>query len=252
MKSYLPLIPALVMLRAGTTTGFSVFHYMSKAQLADRRIRVLPPCIQRPVKLSLAAQKAFSTNSSIKDKKSKGILLVWVHLLSIFVAGNYFRSTLWPPHLLGIRPAVWALVHGLSAMAFAGGVLTTTILEWTLPNMGQNRDISSTLLDWLWNIESKMVLPGVTGSMISGVVQAHQTYGTLRHAPIHVKSALHLMLLFGIWWAWTDRRSQADVRAAGGSFDATKVGTCRRLYNVVSCGFLVSIYGVMILKPGFS
>jgi hypothetical protein len=136
-------------------------------------------------------------------------------------------------------------------MAFAGGVLTTTLLEWNLTSIletSRNEDFSNNILRWLWQIESKMVLPGVTGSMISGVVQAHQTYGTLRHAPIHVKSALHIMLLFGGWWAWADRRSQADVREGG--FDTAKVNR-RRFSNAVSCGFLIALYSIMILKPGY-
>ena len=146
-------------------------------------------------------------------------------------------------------------------MAFAGGVVTTTLLEWNLPsvmekNNNNNHRGGTELLRWLFQIESLLVLPGVTFSFISGVVQSHQSYGSLRYAPRHVKSALHVMLLFGAWWVFADRRSQKDLLQGDESgdallFDKDKV-IKRRFSNVVSCLFLVVLYGIMILKPGFS
>ena len=187
------------------------------------------------------------------------MLWVWLVAISGFVATNYARETIWPLSFLLIPYPFWSLIHGLSAMVFAGGIVTTTLLEWTLPsimesiNEKDNNESSESksmlLLTWLWQVESRLVLPAVTGSLISGVAQAFYTYPSLHAAPQHIKSVLHLMVLFGMWWAWTDRRSQNALRSDG--FDTSKVLE-RRLSNLVSCAFLVVIYGVMILKPGFN
>ena len=198
----------------------------------------------------------------------KRILLVWVHLLSIFIAANYFRTSLYPAFLLQIQPPIWALTHSIGAMAFAGGVITTTLLEWNLPSLidktklapGSEVDKGGNgameLLRWLFQIESNLVLPGVTMSLISGVVQSFQNYGTFRYAPLHVKSSLHVMLAYGAWWVIMDRRSQRDLLKGGKDgcsygYDKNKL-VKRRVANVVSCAFLLVLYGIMILKPGVS
>jgi len=200
--------------------------------------------------------------TSTPSKMEKRILLVWFHAVVGFVVWNYYSTTtLWPSFFLDIPVRVWNLLHALSAMVFAGGIITTTLLEWQLPSLvmnggggggaaaGKTSDKDkSMLLKWLWQVESKLVLPAVSMSLISGVVQAFDNYTSLRAAPPHVKGALHVMALFAIWWAWTDRRSQADLREGG--FDEAKVNA-RRLSNLVSCTFLVVLYGMMILKPGF-
>lgn len=181
----------------------------------------------------------------------KRILLVWLHAIVGFVVWNYYTTSgLWPSFFLDIPGRVWSLLHALSAMVFAGGIITTTLLEWQLPSMmtGSTTKDKSMLLQWLWQVESKLVLPAVSMSLVSGVVQAFDKYTSLRTAPPHVKGALHIMALFAVWWAWTDRRSQASLREDG--FDDTKVNA-RRLSNLVSCAFLVVLYGMMILKPGF-
>lgn len=215
-------------------------------------------------------------------KKSKRILLFWVHLLSIFIATNYFRSTLFPSFLHSIPLKIWSLIHALGAMAFSGGIITTTLLEWNLPrliaksglanaNTPNNKNSVIELLRWLFRIESSLVLPGVTLTLFSGVVQSHQTYGTFRHAPRHVKSALHLMLVFAVWWVIMDRRSQKSLLGneyygdgddnlfassssdvtSGAYYEEDKI-VARRLANIVSCLFLVILYGIMILKPGLA
>jgi len=182
------------------------------------------------------------------NKVEKRILLVWFHAVIAFVLWNYYTtSTLWPAILLTIPLKFWNLLHALSAMAFAGGIVTTTLLEWKLPIVGGDTE-QSKLLNWLWQVESKLVLPAVSMSLVSGVVQSHMYYNTLKSAPPHVKGALHIMALFAIWWAWTDRRSQSSLREGG--FDETKV-IQRRFSNLVSCGFLLALYSMMVLKPGF-
>jgi hypothetical protein len=63
---------------------------------------------------------------------------------------------------------------------------------------------------------------------------------------------LHVLLLFALWWGLTDRRSQAKIKQAmeQGEFDEAMLAG-RRISNPVSCGFLLALYGIMILKPGY-
>jgi len=210
------------------------------------------------VGVTLFAGGAATPPENSKKKTGKRIMLVWVHAVTIFMIVNYARKTIWPAILLDIPLKVWNLIHALSGMAFAGGIVTTTLLEWQLPsiahaemksnNNNTSESSSILLLKWLWQVESRLVLPAVTGSLISGVAQAFHMYPSLKLAPRHVKSAMHMMLLFGMWWAWTDRRSQAALLQKDG-FDESKV-VQRRFANLVSCAFLVALYGIMILKPG--
>ena len=89
--------------------------------------------------------------------------------------------------------------------------------------------------------------------MVSGVAQAFHNYSSLRYAPTHIKSALHLLFAFGLWWELADRRTQHKVEEslAKGEPDL-KMLRDRRISNVVSCVFLLVLYSVMILKPGYS
>lgn len=224
----------------------------------ERRHPVANYCNSHSPDLGLSRLSSAATDKNELDPKSstlsvieKRILLVWFHAVIGFVVWNYYAtSSLWPSFFLDIPVRVWSLLHALSAMVFAGGIITTTLLEWQLPSMmiGTTTKDQSKLLQWLWQVESKLVLPAVSMSLISGVAQAFNNYTSLRAAPFHVKGALHVMVLFAVWWAWTDRRSQASLRDDG--FEETKV-MARRLSNLVSCAFLVVLYGMMILKPGY-
>jgi len=148
-------------------------------------------------------------------------------------------------------------------MVFAGSILTTTVLEWNLFDGNDSNDekplspdasrqgTTAFFLNNLFKIETLLVLPALTGSIVSGVAQAFLSYGSLRYAPRHVKASLHLLLAFGLWWGFTDRRTQGDLERAVASGDfRAKVWRRRRISNVVSCLFLVGMYSIMILKPG--
>jgi hypothetical protein len=250
---------------SGFQTGFitSLQQRSSFDRILNCSSKVFSPLRATPPNAASADSSSDLLTSplpGVQSKKEKRILLVWLHTVSIFVVGNYIGKTLWPAFLFLIPVKVWNLIHALSAMLFAGGVVTTTLLEWNLPSIisatagnakkdqeqpdGQS---STMLLTWLWQVESRLVIPAVTMSLISGVAQSYHYYNTLRFAPTHVKSSLHVMFLFGIWWAWTDRRSQASIRKHG--FDVSRV-VQRQMSNLVSCAFLVALYSIMILKPG--
>jgi hypothetical protein len=184
---------------------------------------------------------------------------------------------------------VWSLIHALSGMVFGGSILCTTAVEWMWPDelhqMVSERadqqtsspsidDLSLQLLvnkmatKTLFPMEGKLVLPGVTGSMISGIAQSFYNYGSLRLAPRHVKSSLHLLFLFGLFWAYSDRKSQQDLLDLAESSNSWTTGDGqstkevveqemvsvwkrRRIVNLISCLFVLALYTTMVVKPGY-
>ncbi|KAG7367672.1 hypothetical protein IV203_030343 [Nitzschia inconspicua] len=212
-----------------------------------------------------------------------------------------------PIHDMLIRPVMnffalvptklWSFLHAISGMILGGSILCTALVEWIWPDQletlikdqATNGNMYNRRNDWddisvqqivnqmatktLFPMEGMLVLPGVTGSMISGIAQSFVNYGSLRLAPIHVKSSLHLMFLFGLWWVWTDRKSQKDIleltstsvsptveekevkqkRNSTSTIQSEMLAVWkrRRFYNAVSCLFVLALYAIMVLKPGF-
>ena len=252
------------------------------------------------------------------------LVTLWIHLISIFVVVNS-STRITTPAAAGCWPAVmatrvslsfWRFIHAVAATVFAGSIVTTTVVEWNVVrswyynnhfhrNNNDNASSSSTSRgadssspeEWLlrfWfataaSVEQWLVLPALTLSIVSGVAQAAITYQHLSLAPRYVKSSLHILLLFGLWWGVTDRTTQRTVtqqlwfvsdnhnQDENGSWSTTTTTTTpspivmpmpeekqrsptnllgkvlrqRRISNVVSCAFLVALYAVMVLKPGF-
>jgi hypothetical protein len=245
-------IHAFSFLQSLTTRHHSTASSLSNVSFPKtrrgRRLFSKSPSLSRSSSSSSSSPTSLRTpptNKTKPNKRKKFFLIVWIHVLSGFVVTNYVRTTVWPRCLLRFPLIAWNLVHGLSAMMFAGGIITTTLLEWNLSMEESN------VFPKLLQVETVLVLPALTGSILSGVAQAFHSYASLRHAPRHVKSALHVLLLFGLWWGLTDRRSQAKIEQAmeQGEFDKAMLAG-RRISNLVSCGFLLALYGIMILKPG--
>jgi hypothetical protein len=171
--------------------------------------------------------------------------------MSIFVANNYFRGC-WPAALAEVPFTTLNFVHAVSGMLFAGCVITTAVLEWMVVESG------SVPTQRLWFekvpvVEEWIVLPALTGSIVSGIGNACIRYGSFQMAPFHVQSTLLLLLAFGLWWEFTDRSTQFKAQSALENSLGEKRPTIyelRRVSNVVSCLFLLAIYGMMIYKPG--
>ena len=176
----------------------------------------------------------------------------WILTVSGFIVANY-GTTIRPAFLLKFPLKVWNLVHALGGMVFAGSILTTTILEWLVVANGEE-SVQKFWFQHVPRVERTVVLPALTVSIVSGVAQSFISYASVRRAPRHVKSALHILSLFAIWWGATDlttqNRALATTDSVGGDVQKS-VMSLRRFSNVGSCLFLVALYAVMVLKPGF-
>jgi hypothetical protein len=132
-------------------------------------------------------------------------------------------------------------------MQFAGTILTTTVLEWIVVTSGSADVKQFWFEETVDRAETLLVLPGLTGLIVSGVPQSWLTYErNLQQAPLHVQLPLQLLAAFGLWWLLTDLR----LRGTHAAVD-DKVQIKRRWSNIVSCLFLIMIYGIMVLKPGY-
>jgi len=219
-----------------------------------------------------------------KNKKiQKRLLILWVHGLSIAVVFSYYPNLLVPlSNRLGvdlsplsttislqalfetIKLPVWNFVHAVSGMLMGGTIITTTILEWMILKNNSHGDgpiktVVPDAIQSLWSLESSIVLPAVTGSMVSGLAQSYLMYDGIGFAPKYVKAALHTMLTFGIWWAIMDKKSQRQlVRAVEASQEKStdtaatdktnnnSVWMKRKIANVVSCVLVVLLYAIMV------
>lgn len=116
-------------------------------------------------------------------KLSSLALPAWATGVGGFLLYNYYFATApWPPGLLEALPVrAWALIHAISGAAFAGGILTTAFLEWLVVTSG----VDSVQRFWYraaTRTERALVLPGLTGSLLSGVAQVR--LGSVSHAAL--------------------------------------------------------------------
>lgn len=85
----------------------------------------------------LLAAEMEGSEAPTRKKKKKLFITMRIHVISIFVITNYYVRPYfcWPGILLRLSLKVWNLIHGLSAMIFAGSIITTTLLEWNPSNI---------------------------------------------------------------------------------------------------------------------
>jgi hypothetical protein len=174
---------------------------------------------------------------------SFGIVL-WASWVVAFLLINYNGATSpWPSALTALDVRTWALVHAVSGSLFAGGIFTTTFLEW-LVFRSPSRAVQEFWFSSATKAEAALVLPGLTGLLVSGVAQAWLTYQCpIKYAPLYVKLPIHVLALFGLWWLLTDLTTRDAVNDKGKQLR-------RQGSNLVSCMLLISIYAIMVLKPG--
>jgi hypothetical protein len=190
-------------------------------------------------------------------------LVTWISTMSAVLLVNYFGGSPWPENIMLDTPfRTWSLLHAVSGMLFSGTILVSTLVEWSVVASRQ----AAVLRFWFWTVpqlDAMIVLPALTGTVLSGVAQACHLYGSFAMAPKHVTGTVHGLLAFGIWWAVTDVTTQHISKTAvqnlinrennGTSHpELPPVLLLRRASNVVSCLLILGLYSVMVLKPGVS
>ena len=223
---------------------------------------------------------AVPTNTDQWVDESKHIeligLLAWAASISAFILINNFAGP-WPEELMKAVPErIWFLGHMLGGMLFGGGVILTTAIEY-LVVQNRNTAVLQFWFDKVPLLDMSVVLPGLTLSMISGTGLTTVRYGGLAHAPPHIPLAFWALLVFASWWAITDLTTQGKALNAVldlGSTDATTSVselaqqqqpqqqpseqmenvpdevTGRIVSNLVSCALVVTVYAIMVMKPG--
>lgn len=239
VESFLPVAPSIAKeLVVGT-------------KLAKNPIAIHPP----PFKFTLLLRPGDSEDDSdvqVTTRIRSAFVDIWPLAISIFIAINYYRSC-WPAALAEVPFATLNFIHAISGMLFAGCIITTTVLEWMVTESG-NTQAQRLWFEKVPVVEEWIVLPALTGSIVSGIGSACVRYGSFRVAPFHVQSTLFLLLAFGLWWGLTDRPTQANAVAAlenSSGEERPTILQLRRISNVVSCVFLIVLYGIMVLKPGY-
>lgn len=188
-------------------------------------------------------------------------LAIWGIGISAFIFMNNFVGP-WPAQVLQTIPErLWFWMHMLGGMLFGGGVILTTAIEWLVVD---NKN-ASTLQFWFDKVpllDAAIVLPALTLSMISGTGLCVHRYHGLGLAPPHIQIVFYTLVSFAAWWAATDLSTQGQslikinewaletVKDDESHVDAPDIVKWRRISNIVSCLFVVALYGVMVMKPG--
>lgn len=190
------------------------------------------------------------------------LLLAWAASISGFILMNNFVGP-WPEAMKQVPERVWFVLHMLGGMLFGGGVILTTAIEWLVAN---NKN-SPVLLFWFDKVpllDAAIVLPALTMAMISGTGLSIAHYGGLGIAPLHISIVFYALVAFATWWAVTDLTTQGKALTAVNEWavttsglnsenhkkDVPEVVEHRRISNIVSCLFILALYGIMVFKPG--
>lgn len=193
------------------------------------------------------------------QKVELALLAVWLVGLSGFILENNFVGP-WPLFMKTIPERTFFLSHMIGGMLFGGGIILTTCIE-RLVSKSQNAPVLQFWFDKVPALDGLIVVPALTISMISGTGLSIVRYGGLNIAPPHVDAIFWTLIAFMTWWGVTDLSTQGKALEAvnemydkyeSGETDleTPKVVVDRHVSNVVSCFFVLTLYSMMVLKPG--
>jgi hypothetical protein len=240
----------------------SVFHQASKSQTQVNLFKIGE---KEESQLVVAPMDELSVESSEGDwvdesKKIELILLgIWGISISAFILTNNFYGP-WPLAMKQVPERVFFLNHMIGGMLFGGGIILTTCIE-RLVAKSSNPPVLQFWFDKVPILDSLIVVPALTVSMISGTGLSIVRYGGLNVAPPHVGAIFWTLIAFMSWWAATDLTTQGTALQAVNQMyaqyengeedlETPKVVVDRHVSNVVSCFFVVLLYSFMVLKPG--
>ena len=213
-----------------------------------------PPGTTTEIKETTKEEKTLDTAEIIG-------LTAWMGALSAFLLINNYVGP-FPANIATAVPVkAWGLMHGVGGMLFGGGIILTTCIEWLVTN-ARNKSVWNFWFKKVPDLDSKIVLPALTASIVSGTALAVDHYDSLAQAPFHVTAALGTLLAFAGWWGITDLTTQgratekiAEITANAQDSDLLTIPGIlefRKFSNLVSCGFVAALYYIMITKPGFT
>ena len=230
-----------------------------------------------PPSIPTTETKSASDQASWREK---GGIVLWFLSLSYFIVRNY-KIAPWIPLPFSFTPSkkVWVLVHALSNMFFTGGIILSTIFEFLIVSSAGSSTTRNPEIIKYWfsengvsKIDKIIVLPALTISIVAGFAQTAIDYGSMASAPKHIRRAIHILATFAMWWIATDsfttqQKAQRDVMewykqvADARDTKALQSRLCvdlprvlywRRFSNIISCLFVVALYALMALKPGYA
>ena len=208
--------------------------------------------------LIIDEEKAIADN----NKKLELIFLgVWGVSICAFILINNFYGP-WPLAMKSVPERVFFLSHMIGGMLFGGGIILTTCIERAVAKSND----AKVLKFWFTKVpelDGLIVVPALTISMVSGTGLSIVRYGGLNIAPPHVGAIFWTLIAFMAWWATTDLTTQTtSLKAVQEMYDQSmasdgkelvetpKVVVDRHFSNVVSCFFVLTLYSMMVLKPG--
>ncbi|KAL3807923.1 hypothetical protein ACHAXA_000362 [Cyclostephanos tholiformis] len=187
------------------------------------------------------------------------LLAVWGVSISAFILINNAYGP-WPLFMKHVPERVFFLSHMVGGMLFGGGIILTTLIERAVAK-SNNPSVLQFWFDKVPELDGLVVVPALTISMISGTGLSIVRYGGLNIAPPHVGAIFWTLIAFMSWWAATDLTTQGTAlkavermyeRSLNGEdgLETPKVVVDRHFSNVVSCFFILTLYSMMVLKPG--
>jgi len=236
---------------------------------------ILPQHKQRPLHGAFDSDLVVETSTAgtsvkkVDDADHVGAigLVVWMVSLCAFVFVNNFVVP-WPNSVFDAVPdRIWRLGHFLGGMFFGGGIILTACVEW-LVRQSKNVEVMRFWFDKVPLLQTSIVLPGLTLSILSGTALTTVRYGGLSNAPPHIIYTFWTMLVFAAWWGFTDLTTQGgaleevlelelehnDVIVTPMSpsvlREVPEAVNARMLSNAVSCSFVFLLYAIKVLKLG--
>lgn len=195
-----------------------------------------------------------------QEKKIELVLLaIWGLSISAFIIINNAYGP-WPLFMKTVPERMYFLSHMVGGMLFGGGIILTTCIE-RLVAKSNNPGVLQFWFDKVPALDGLIVVPALTISMISGTGLSIVRYGGLNIAPPHVGAIFWTLIAFMSWWAATDLTTQGTALkavermyeqslAGEEGLETPKVVVDRHFSNVVSCFFILTLYSMMVLKPG--
>ena len=216
------------------------------------------------MKLTAESNEAAAAAAAAADNNKKLELIflgVWGISICAFILINNFYGP-WPLAMKSVPERVFFLSHMIGGMLFGGGIILTTCIERAVAKSND----AKVLQFWFTKVpelDGLIVVPALTVSMVSGTGLSIVRYGGLNIAPPHVGAIFWTLIAFMTWWAATDLTTQTtSLKAVQEMYERSLIGdgkaqletpkvvVDRHFSNVVSCFFVLTLYSMMVMKPG--